>query len=94
MLAELADVLSREKFKEVEKPQVDSFLWILSSRVVLVTVKQSFEAVPEDPDDNIILSTAHEGRVSYIVSGDRHLLNLKRFDGIRIITVDEMLQIM
>jgi putative PIN family toxin of toxin-antitoxin system len=94
MLAELVDVLSREKFKEAEKSQVNSFLSILSSRVVLVTVKQSFKTVVEDPDDDMVLSTAHEGKATYIVSGDGHLLNLKRFGGIRIVTVNEMLQLL
>ena len=41
----------------------------------------------------MIPSTAHEGNASYIVSGDLHLLNLKRFDGIRIVPVNEILQL-
>ncbi len=94
MLAELVDVLSREKFKEVQKSQVNSFLSVISSRVFLVTVKQTFKAISEDQDDDIVLSTAHAGKAAYIVSGDRHLLDLKRFDGIRIISVNEMLRLL
>lgn len=94
MLAELADVLSRKKFMEVDKSQVSSFLSILASKVVLVTVKQSFKTVAEDPDDDMVLSTAYEGKATHIVSGDKHLLNLKRFSGIRIVTVGEMLRLL
>ena len=94
MLAELADVLSREKFMEVDKSQVSSFLSILASKVVLVTVKKPFTTVTGDPDDDMVLSTAYEGKATHIVSGDRHLLNLKRFSGIRIVAVNEMLQLL
>ncbi len=94
MLAELADVLSRGKFIEVSKSQVSSFLSILASKVVLVTVKQSFKTVTEDPDDDMVLSTSYEGKATHMVSGDRHLLTLKRFSGIRIVTFNEMLQML
>ncbi len=94
ILAELADVISREKFMEVDKSQVGSFLTILASKVVLVTVTRSFKTVAEDPDDDMVLSTAYGGKATHIVSGDRHLLNLKRFRGIRIVTVNELLQLL
>ncbi len=93
MLAELVDVLSGDKFKQVGKTLVSSFLTIISSRVVLVTVKQSFKTVAEDPDDDVVLSKAREGKATYVVSGDAHLLSLKKFGGIRIVTVSEMLQL-
>lgn len=91
MLAELIDVISREKFAETDKQQAESFLSILTRKASMVTAKQSVKAVPEDPDDDIVLSTAYEGKASHVVSGDRHLLNLGRFRGIRIVTVNEML---
>jgi putative PIN family toxin of toxin-antitoxin system len=46
-----------------------------------------------DPDDNRILEAAVEGRADYIVSGDkRHLLRMKSFRGIEILTVSDFLQ--
>ncbi len=94
ILAELADVVSREKFMEVDRSQVSSFLSILASKVVLVTVTKSFKTAAEDPDDAMVLSTAYGGKATHIVSGDRHLLGLKRFMGIRIVTVNELLQLL
>jgi len=47
--------------------------------------------IEQDPDDNRILECAVEGNVNYIVSGDRHLLNLGRYRGIEIITISEFL---
>lgn len=51
-----------------------------------------FNVIIEDEDDNIVLATAHGGRADYIVSGDKHLLGLKQFKGIRIQSIDEMLK--
>ena len=94
LLAELADVLSREKFNATGKRQLDAFLSLLARKAYIVTPKRIIKAVPEDPDDDLVLITAYEGKASHIVSGDRHLLDLRRFRGIRIVTVREMLDLL
>lgn len=93
MLAELADVLSRNKFPEIHRSQVNSFLSILGSRAILVTVKQTNSVIEEDPDDDIVLATALEGKAAYLVSGDSHLLKLGKFKDVRIVTVKEMFEL-
>jgi predicted nucleic acid-binding protein len=50
--------------------------------------------VKADPTDDIILRTAYDGKADYIVSGDEHLLALKEFKGIKIVTVSEMLEVL
>ena len=45
----------------------------------------------QDPKDNIIIETAYDGNADIIVSGDRHLLELKTFKRIKIMTVEGML---
>ncbi|MFQ6135224.1 MAG: putative toxin-antitoxin system toxin component, PIN family [Nitrososphaerales archaeon] len=93
MLAELADVLSREKFGEVRSSQIDRFLSGLVRKSKLVTVRSRFKVIGEDPDDDIVLNTAYAGRAGYIVTGDRHLLALKNFKGTGIVKVSRMLEI-
>lgn len=44
------------------------------------------EAVAADPSDDIYLATALAGAARWLVSGDRHLLSLGRFAGVRIVT--------
>jgi putative PIN family toxin of toxin-antitoxin system len=94
MMAELADVLSRVKFTDIKSSQVNSFLSKFAKRVVVVTFKRRFKIVEEDPDDDIVLSTAYGGDARYIISGDKHLLKLKEFRGIEIVTVKEMLELL
>jgi predicted nucleic acid-binding protein len=44
-----------------------------------------------DPDDNRILEAAVEGRADCIVTGDNHLLRLREFRGIPILTAHDFL---
>jgi uncharacterized protein len=47
--------------------------------------------IKDDPDDDRVLECATAGRADYIVSGDRHLLNLGFYDGISILTVRQFM---
>jgi putative PIN family toxin of toxin-antitoxin system len=93
MLTEFAEVMSRQKFADISRSEVDSFLTILLRRATIVSVKQILKVIAEDPEDNIVLTTALQGNASFIVSGDNHLLGLKRFKGVKVVTVEEMLLI-
>ena len=93
MLAELADVLPREKFSLTPR-QVSRFIAIYTRGSEVVDLVRSVDRVDADPDDNMVLGTAINGRAAFIVTGDRHLLELERFEGIQIITVDAALKIL
>ena len=92
MLAEFVEVMSRDNFAEVGRSRLASFLSILVRRTTIVSVKHTRRLIAQDPEDDMVLSTALKGNASYIVSGDEHLLDLKRFKGVTIVTVDEMLE--
>ena len=51
-------------------------------------------AVKADPDDNRILECALETNSDYIITGDRHLLDIEEYRGIRIITIAEFIRMM
>lgn len=61
-----------------------------SSEVVKVT--SNFTAVKNDPDDDIILNTAYDGRADVIVTGDKLPLGLENFKETRILSVSEALK--
>ena len=48
----------------------------------------------EDPTDNKFIECAVEAKANYIVSGDRHLLKIKKYEGIKIIKTTEILEIL
>jgi len=47
--------------------------------------------VKKDPSDNKILECALEAKTSFIISGDKHLLEIRECKGIKIVTPKEFL---
>jgi len=91
LLAELANVLRRDKFG-INSSQVNRFVASLVRACKIVPDKPRLKVVLEDPDDDVILNTAFNGKADYVVTGDSHLLVLKQFKKTRIVTVDQMLK--
>lgn len=54
-----------------------------------VSPKEKFTVIKDDPKDNKFLECAVAGKADFLVSGDKHLLSLKEFQGIKIITIEE-----
>jgi putative PIN family toxin of toxin-antitoxin system len=53
----------------------------------LVTPTQRLHVVEADPDDDMFIECAVEGKADYLVSGNtKHLTNLKEYQGIQILT--------
>jgi predicted nucleic acid-binding protein len=50
--------------------------------------------IVKDPADDRILECAVEGEVDYLVSGNKHLLDVKEFRGIKIVTARQILEIL
>ncbi len=60
---------------------------------ILIRPKFKLKIIREDLEDNKILDCALQANVDFIVSGDRHLLKLKKFKNIKIVTPREFLDI-
>jgi putative PIN family toxin of toxin-antitoxin system len=87
--------MSREKFSRyVNEEDLKVFLQALYETALSVKTKSRFKIVKEDPEDDMVLRTAYDSKADYIVSGDKHLLSLREFKGIRIVSVNEMLKIL
>ncbi len=80
--------------KYVKEQETTAFLNSLGDAAKIVKVKSKFRTVKEDPDDDVILRTAYDGKADYIVSGDTHLLFLGDFRGIKIVTIDNILKML
>jgi putative PIN family toxin of toxin-antitoxin system len=91
ILGELDAVLDRKFSVPEDKRAEYSKNIILVSR--LVFPNKRIEAIKADPSDNRILECAVDGEADYIVSGDKHLFNLKEYRGIKILKAKEFLGI-
>jgi len=93
LLDELRIVLMHKELGLDEGTVEENVQYILSI-AELVSPKRMVKVIHEDPSDNRILECALEGRTKYIVSGDKHLLQIRKFRGIRIVRAKEFLDIL
>lgn len=59
----------------------------------IVDPREEFNIIKDDPEDNVIIACAVEGEVDYIVTQDRHLLDLGEFRSVKILTPREFLKV-
>ena len=92
LIDELATVIARRKFSRKIAEQgvsAGALLERYAKLAELITPAQIRRTVPGDADDDHELACALAAHADWIVSGDAHLLNLKRFHGMRIIDAAE-----
>jgi len=82
IMREIAKVLRRFRWQEHE---IVRHLKLVAKIAQIVTPVIAVHAVSEDETDNRILECAVAGHADLVVSGDRHLLRLKSFEGIGIV---------
>ncbi len=71
----------------------DFIRWLLT-QAEMVTELPAVRVVLNDPDDDLIIATAVAAKAGYLVTGDRaHLLPLREYEGIRILSPREFLGI-
>jgi len=91
ILHEAKDVLSRPKFK-LSPQQLIAIIALFRDTFELVSPVQQHKEVQSDPDDDRILDAAVEAQAEIIVSGDKHLLSLGLWRGIRILSPAEFIK--
>ena len=97
ILDEVEKVIKRPKFKELldktnQTPeQILTKIISLSHLVVGPKLKKTI--VSEDPSDDKFIECAVNAKAGYIVSGDKHLLGLKEYEGIKIIRTFDALKL-
>jgi len=96
ILREFSDVLMRAEVRSrfaYTYKDVKRIVNALRESAEVILPKSTFKVVKDDPKDNVILNTAHDGHADYIVSGDMHLLKLGSFKGIKIVNPKRMMDI-
>lgn len=91
ILAEVEDVLARN----FAWPQEDiaGARGRLQQMARTVTPAVELDVIKEDPPDNRVLECAVSAGSDYIVTGDKDLLRLGRYDAIRILSVADFLDL-
>jgi len=92
ILSEIEDVIKRPKF-HAENKKIDYIIKSIEEIANIISVKNKIKNGSRDKNDNMYLECAIEGNVDYIISGDTHLLEMKQYKKIKIITAKEYLDI-
>ncbi|MBC8389424.1 MAG: putative toxin-antitoxin system toxin component, PIN family [Actinobacteria bacterium] len=91
ILEEYLGVLSR--FGLAGEPELKELLDLFKRQVNIlykpITIKIAL--VKNDPDDNKFIECAVTNKADYIISGDNHLLSLREYENIKILSPKEFL---
>ena len=96
LLDEYDETIHKEEiFEKIENKNliINKIIKRVIEDATIVSSEKKFDIIKEDLDDNRVLECAVEGRVDYIITQDSHLLKLNEFEGIKIITPGEFLEI-
>lgn len=95
MVDELNEVIRRDKFKtrlarigKTPEQIVSAYLQIST----IIEVAAPIRIVPDDPDDDHVLACALTAQATVIVTGAEHLLQLKQYENIDIVSVGVFLE--
>jgi putative PIN family toxin of toxin-antitoxin system len=89
LLAEYEEVRNYERIRRrhhMTPQQITAEVQDIERFAILVEPEAVPAVIAADPDDDQVLACAAAGQADYIVSGDPHLLNLREYRGIRILS--------
>jgi len=90
VVSEYFEVLNRPKFRLTQET-IDKITRYIYQFSEFVVPEEQIRFIQDDPKDDKFLEAAIAGKVDFIVSGDNHLLALKEFRSIPIISGREFL---
>ena len=93
ILDEVERVLKRERFGWPEE-EIDKAIRHISRFAEHVEPTQRIDVVKDDPTDNRIIECAAASGSEYLVTGDNHLLKVGQYQGVKIVTPAEFIDIM
>jgi len=92
LIAELIDVLSRDRLKKYFSPEdLEELLKLIESQGTIVETNESIQDC-RDTKDNIVLECAIAGSADFIITSDKDLLVLHPYREIKIIGPQEFMR--
>lgn len=96
LLAELTDILGRSKFKKKIAASLLTVDQLVDRYAELAQVVRPTPTprIVSDPDDDVVIGTALAAKADILVTGDRPLLLVKKYQGVRIVGVSDALKML
>lgn len=88
ILAELRRTLETKSYfaERVSPRERETYLARIKEVAILVSPTGAVSRVVADPDDDPILDAAVSARVEYLVTGDKRILAVNEYSGVKIVT--------
>lgn len=94
LLDEVQRVLTYPRLRRLPQSRVQEVLALLPLVAEIIEPEERLATIRQDPADNRVLECATAGEATHIVSGDDHLLGLKSFRGIPVMTPAAFLRVL
>lgn len=95
ILSELYRVLHKPTIQKHFNPseeEITEYLELIREKAIMTPALYQTSRIKKDPTDNKFLAAAVEGKADFIVSGDKHLKEIKQFQGIKIVDAKTFLE--
>lgn len=89
ILEEIRKVLKEDFHLPQEK--IEELTEAILDLVEIIPIMGNVKDLVCDPKDNPIIETALTAKAKYLVTGDKHLLTLRKHQDVQIVTVDQFL---
>ncbi|MFM7354403.1 MAG: putative toxin-antitoxin system toxin component, PIN family [Microcystis aeruginosa] len=76
------EILQELSEKLLLKITVRKYIEEICEASTIVSIGGTLRAVPNDPDDDMIIECAIAGKATHIITGDKHLLSLVEYQNI------------
>ena len=84
LIEKLASPRIRHKYR-LEEPHAEALIALIALRGELVSPHRKV-TICRDPDDDMVIEAALAGTAEYVVTGDKDLLVLKKFETVSFVT--------
>jgi len=95
LLNELERVLAYPKISKILKQSSitsrELLEWIIRNSSIVTPKPLNHVIIEDDPDDDIVIACAITAHTDMIISGDKHILNIDKYENIPILTVADYL---
>ncbi|MBI5554017.1 MAG: putative toxin-antitoxin system toxin component, PIN family [Candidatus Diapherotrites archaeon] len=93
ILDELHDVFGRSEItSRINQKDRTFLLGVYEQKSIFVEPALKLRIVPGDADDDKFIHCALAAKAGYVVSGDQHLLKLKNYQGVRMVSPKDFIQ--
>ena len=93
LITELESTITKPKLKKYFRTNaLEEMLLAFEPFIDLINV-QSIVTICRDTKDNFLLALAKDGKADYLLTGDNDLLDIKKFDKTKIITINNFFEV-